>query len=199
MSSISPLVGIFIGGRSTRMGGAPKGLLEAPDGQGSLVARLVRESRAALGSEVSVVWVGEHPAYAGLGVASIADDPPGIGPMGGLHALLSSAQVQDRRHALAMACDLPRVTASMIQRLARVAPEAAAVAPKQAGRWQPLFARYSVEAALPIVRTLLGSRTFTLQQVFVELGPAAVELVLDAEELTALNDWDRPEDLADHD
>jgi molybdopterin-guanine dinucleotide biosynthesis protein A len=83
----------------------------------------------------------------------------------------------------------------MIQRLARAAPEAAAVAPKQAGRWQPLFGRYSVEQALPVVRTLLGCRKLALQQVFAGLGPAAVELDLDAAEVTALSDWDRPADL----
>ena len=41
----APLVGIFVGGKGRRMGGVAKGLLTAPGGAETLVARLARVVR----------------------------------------------------------------------------------------------------------------------------------------------------------
>jgi choline dehydrogenase len=42
---MSAVLGVFVGGRSTRMGGHPKGLLAAPDTGEALVVRAVRLAR----------------------------------------------------------------------------------------------------------------------------------------------------------
>ena len=87
----APLVGIFVGGKGRRMGGVAKGLLTAPGGTATLVARLARVVREAFG-EVDLVLVGSADAYAAQGLPSLADDPPGVGPIGGLSALLAEGR-----------------------------------------------------------------------------------------------------------
>ncbi|HEU4533063.1 MAG TPA: NTP transferase domain-containing protein, partial [Polyangiaceae bacterium] len=86
----APLVGLFVGGRSTRMGGRPKGLLPTPDGAGPIVLRSARLV-ASLGWPL--VLVGEASAYRAVlpGVKAIDDAPAGVGPLGGLGALLAEA------------------------------------------------------------------------------------------------------------
>ncbi len=191
-------VGIFVGGQSRRMGGFPKGLLEAPGGQ-SLVQRLVSEAQRAL-PEATICLVGEHPAYAPLGLPQIADAPAGIGPLGGLLGLLGAATTSRVERLLVMSCDLPFVRAPLMERLVAFAPEAAAVAPLdrfgEGGgetRWQPFFARYRVAPSLAAASALHGAGGRSLQQLFSRL-PGAVELPLSPEERAQLRDWDTPED-----
>src|SRR3954471_21517880 len=99
-------IGLFVGGAGKRMGGVAKGLLLAPDGRETLVARLVRLC-GAVAPHASLYLVGEASAYAELGLQVVADEPPGIGPLGGLSGLLLRAQRDGSRAALALACDLP--------------------------------------------------------------------------------------------
>ena len=84
-----PLCGIFVGGASRRMNGHPKGLLPCEPGGETIVGRLVRIVQAL---ELPVVLVGQHEAYRPLGLPMLADQPPGVGPLGGLCALLRHAQ-----------------------------------------------------------------------------------------------------------
>ena len=67
------VVGVFVGGRATRLGGLAKGLLRAPDTDEPLVSRLARISRQAL-PRSEFVLVGDARAYDELGFASIADE-----------------------------------------------------------------------------------------------------------------------------
>src|SRR5262249_43557820 len=109
------ILGIFAGGRGTRMGGRDKALLSAPDTGETLLAR-ARRLGEELGFECVVVG---GPARGELRV--LADDPPGIGPLGGLGALLAYA---GDRPAIALACDMPFVTEDMLARLASSEPHA---------------------------------------------------------------------------
>jgi molybdopterin-guanine dinucleotide biosynthesis protein A len=179
------LAGIVVGGAASRMGGAPKGLLVA-DGR-TIVDRL-REALEGAGLEV--VLVGAHEAYASLGLRSIPDEPAGVGPIGGLAALLAAAE---GGRAMWVACDMPRVTSALVRRLVD-APPAAVVAPRRAGRWEPLFARFDSAAALPVVRARISEGELGLQGLFDALG--AVELPTSEAERELLEDWDTPEDLA---
>jgi molybdenum cofactor guanylyltransferase len=180
------LAGIFVGGAARRMGGVPKGLLRAPDGD-RIVDRWARMLDA-----LAVPWVlvGRSPAYGSVAARVLDDDPPGMGPLGGLCALLDAA---GDRWALALACDMPRVGAPLLRRLIEQASEAAALAPRIDGRWQPLFARYHAPRALGVARRhLVGSRS--LQGVLDELG--ADELTLSPAERAEQADWDSPGDIA---
>jgi molybdopterin-guanine dinucleotide biosynthesis protein A len=192
-----PAVGIFVGGDGRRMGGVAKGWLRH-QGQ-PLIERLLDACRAAaLPGEPSAVYlVGNASAYRQTRVPALPDDPAGVGPMGGLRALLLEASRIDS-DAVALAVDLPYVNAALIQRLYLEEPEAAALAPRQENRWQPLFARYRPTALLPVVDAALAGGHRSLQTLFANLagqGARTAELVLSADEQRALHDWDRPSDM----
>ncbi|HEX4335338.1 MAG TPA: NTP transferase domain-containing protein [Polyangiaceae bacterium] len=187
------LVGLFVGGKATRFGGIAKGMLPAPDGGESLAARLVRLCRTALPA-ADVVLVGRHAAYDALALPSLDDDPPGVGPAGGLAALLDAAALRERE-ALAIAVDLPYVTTSLVERIATHAKGRSAVAPRPSGRWQPLFARYEPRRCLPLLRAALAGGRTPARAVLEALGDEAVVLPLDDAETALLDDWDSPADV----
>jgi molybdopterin-guanine dinucleotide biosynthesis protein A len=180
------LAGIFVGGAGARMGGVAKGLL-AVEGE-PIVRRLERRARAV---GLDVVLVGRRPEYESLGIRVLDDDPPGIGPMGGLRALLRAASAS-AAPALALACDMPRVSEELL-RVLRDAPAAPLVAPRRADRWEPMLARFEPERVLPVIDARIARGDHSLQRLFDEVGAAQLVLtpVLDAE----LHDWDSPGDL----
>jgi molybdopterin-guanine dinucleotide biosynthesis protein A len=183
-------MGIFVGGKSTRMGGKPKGLLPAPDTEEPIVQKLVR-----LGREMGMrsILVGEATPYAGLGLAAIADDPEIDGPLGGLAALLDHA---GERQVIAVACDMPAVSVEALRALAEHAAEAEVVAPRRDpdGPWEPLFARYDAPRVLPKLRAAASEGARSFQALFSHVDAAVLPPsdVIDA----ALEDWDTPEDVA---
>jgi molybdopterin-guanine dinucleotide biosynthesis protein A len=182
------VAGLFIGGRSTRMGGAPKGLMPGPDGQ-TLVARWV----GLLGElGVPAVLVGEASAYAELELPALADEPRGIGPLGGLVALLRHAGT---RPAVAFACDMPFVTRELVERLLGAPHEASIVAARRDGRWEPLFARYDPARVLPLAVARAASPHHSLQPLLDQAGAVALPLL--PHEARQLGDWDSPADVRD--
>lgn len=188
------LVGIFVGGQSTRMQGQPKGLLAAPGSPLTLVERLAALVQGSL-PEARVMLVGRHPAYDGVALPQLPDlSADGAGPLAGLAALCHEATRVQSRELVCLACDLPYVEAVLLERLARHAPGQPAVAARVDARWQPFFARYRVDAATPVIDARLASRRLGLYAVLDELG--AVELPLDEAEARQLRDWDTPEDVS---
>lgn len=172
------------------MGGLAKGLLPAPDSGEPLVVRLRRHAES-LG--LRCVLVGSAAAYAGLGLPMLADAPPGIGPLGGLRALLVWAEAAP---VLALAGDLPYVSPALLGRLvAAPGPTDApcdAVAARRQDRWEPLCARYEA-TVLPVLDAALAAGERSFQAL---LGRLRVrELELSAAEAAELTDWDRPEDV----
>jgi len=138
-----------------------------------------------------VVVVGVHPAYAHFArerhLLCLEDFPSGIGPLGGLGALLRFAR---NRLCIALACDMPHVAFEDLEALALSPSQAAALLPKRA-YWEPLFARYNPGLALPTLKTFVeaGGRSFQpfLEQLKPELFcPKAPE---------TLEDWDCFEEL----
>jgi len=180
------IAGVFVGGAGTRMGGRAKGLLRAPDG--SPIVERWHTILGALGVEMFLV--GTSDAYAHLGLEVVADSPGGIGPLGGLIALLRRAGAKP---ALALACDMPFVSPALVQRLMRAEP-APVVAPRRDGRWEPLLARYEPSAVLALALSRVGARDHSLQSLLEAAG--AVELPLIGQEADELRDWDAPEDLS---
>jgi molybdenum cofactor guanylyltransferase len=187
-----PLVGVFVGGSSRRMGGAPKGLLPAPDGR-SLVERLRAEIEHGLPS-APIMLVGNAEAYGSLDLPALVDDPSGIGPLGGLRALLLEGRRQGRASVLALSCDLPFISCALLQRLAVEHEDALAVAPREDERWSPLTARYAM-GALPALDAVLASGRRALQSIFDQLGASAIALRVDEAERAELRDWDTPADI----
>jgi molybdopterin-guanine dinucleotide biosynthesis protein A len=178
------MAGILVGGASRRMGRA-KGLLPAPGGE-PLVLRAARLT-SELGLET--VLVGERSEYASVPLPRLPDDPAGVGPLGGLSALLAFAR---ERRALALACDMPFVTRADLEALL-AAPAAAVVAPRRGTRWEPLCAVYEPARVLPVVRRRLEAGQRSLQGLLDALDARVVEL-----EDAHLDDWDTPRDVAGH-
>jgi molybdopterin-guanine dinucleotide biosynthesis protein A len=182
---MNAVAGIFVGGRGERMGGAAKGLLVGPDGR-PIVERMCDLLR---GLGLDVVLVGSDSRYDSLGLRVVEDEPSGIGPLGGLIGLLRHA---DDRVVVAIACDMPFIQASLVERLLAAAP-APAVAPRQGTRWEPLFARYAPESVLPVARARAARGEQSLQGLLDAVG--ARELVLTADAWRQLRDWDTPSDV----
>ncbi len=187
-----PVVGIFVGGRGTRLGGVAKGNLALESGE-KLVTRLVRVCSVAL-PNAPLVLVGAAEAYSELGIQVLSDEPTGIGPLGGLRALLLHAERLGRGAVLALACDLPHLGAEFVRRLATDEPQAEFLAPRGGELWQTLVARYGV-SVLPAVDETLAHGDRALQRLVQRLGARAVELSVSAEEHGQLFDWDTPEDV----
>ena len=189
MDARATVLGIFVGGQGSRMGGLAKGLLKTRDGE-MLAARLVRVA-GELGLEP--VLVGRADAYAALlpGVRAVADDPQGIGPLGGLHGLLSAYSTQ---RVMAVACDMPHVSPLLLGRLAAHPGAAMVVAPRSApDRWEPLYARYDAATVLPTLRAALAQGVRSFQRLLALLD--VEELALSDAERGELVDWDCPEDV----
>jgi molybdopterin-guanine dinucleotide biosynthesis protein A len=180
-------IGVFVGGRSRRMGGLPKGLLAVPDDGRSIVERTLSLARQIT---PRVVLVGRADAYAGLGTLSLSDSGEDAGPLGGLLSLLEYAQ-PDR--VIALACDMPRLGRDLLARLDAFPSGSAAVAPKREGLWEPFVARFEGRA-IDVVRRRLARGERSLQGLLDEMG--AVELALLPGEAVLLHDWDGPEDMA---
>ena len=182
---MNAVAGIFVGGRGERMGGAAKGLLAGPDGR-PIVERM-RDLLTGLGLEV--VLVGKDPRYERLALSVIEDAPGGIGPLGGLIGLLRHA---DERVVVAVACDMPFIQASLVERLLAAAP-APAVAPRRETRWEPLFARYAAESVLSAASARASRGELSLQGLLDAVG--AREMPLTEDEWRQLRDWDTPSDV----
>lgn len=184
------LSGIFVGGRSRRMAGYPKALLRSGDGE-TLIARAIRVARAA---GLTPCLVGEdgavrraEPALAE--VPTVPDAAPGRGPLGGLLALLDAAHGAP---TIALACDMPRVDEALLRRLAE-APDAPIVAPRRAGRWEPLCARYDAARVRPIAARHLEAGVLALQA----LLDVADAMAIDLEDDARLDDVDTEAEAVD--
>jgi molybdopterin-guanine dinucleotide biosynthesis protein A len=190
-----PLVGLFVGGRGSRLGGVAKGNLETRGGE-RVIERLIAVCQEAL-PQPDLLLVGSAGAYVELGLPELVDAPGGVGPIGGLRALLLAAHGRQVPYVFALACDLPFLGARLLRRLASEARDAAFLAPREERFWQPLVARYETGPALAAVNAALANGEHALQAIPRRLGSRAHVLGIDERERLELRDCDSPEDLAD--
>lgn len=131
---------ILAGGRSSRYG-APKALARIGG------ERLVDRVRRALASVVDAIIVSANdPALAAaIGLPWQADELADAGGLAGIHAGLGVAAAQGRRGILAVACDMPFLSPSLLAELA-VPLTADVVIPESDGRrgLEPMCAFYGV-------------------------------------------------------
>ena len=138
---------VLAGGRSSRMG-QDKALL--PWKGSTLIESVAREVFRAAGN---VTLIGSPERYGKLGFPVIPDKIEGCGPMGGLHAALSSSAAEWN---LVVACDMPGVTCQLLEELLAAAEgsDGDALVPETPGGLEPLCAVYharllaAVEAAI---------------------------------------------------
>jgi molybdopterin-guanine dinucleotide biosynthesis protein A len=168
---------ILIGGASSRMGTDKSRLML----NGRTFTELIAET--VLQVTDSVKLVGKEGDD--LGLESAPDVFKGWGALGGLHAAMAACKAE---WCLVVACDLPFVTSSLLERMAGLRGSFDAVAPIQEnGYLQPLCAMYRVDPCLKQCEALIlaGARR---PQSLVELVKTRL---VRFEELKDLNGADR--------
>ena len=138
---------ILVGGRASRFGGCDKSTIHI-GGRSILERQLAELSQVT--DDLLLVGVNsqsERPS----GVRQIPDRVAGCGPLGGLDAALAAA----RGSALALvACDLPFVTAALLNHLLALTAEADAVIPRTERGYHPLCAAYTRGCQAIVARRL---------------------------------------------
>jgi len=147
---------ILAGGNGARMGGVDKALL--PWGERSLLDAIAAEAHSAAQEVLIVGGVASCPN----GAVVVEDVIPGCGPLGGLHAGLSAARFE---RCLAVACDMPFVTADVMRGLLRLGEGYDAAVPRAADGLHPLLAAYS-RACLPCIESQLRNGDRSMRSFF---------------------------------
>lgn len=179
---------ILAGGASRRMGQDKAMLLL--DGQ-TLLAR-VMDTMQALFSETIVSVREPRP---GLALPQVCDEVVASGPLAGLVAGLAQARSP---WVFAVACDMPFVSAALVEKLADFRAGHQAVVPVVGGHPQPLAAFYSA-SALATMRSALEGGDLSLRGM---LAGLEVRFVGEAElrafdpQLRSFFDLDTPQDVA---
>jgi molybdopterin-guanine dinucleotide biosynthesis protein A len=147
---------LIAGGRATRMGGAPKGLLRL-EGR-PLVERSLELFAGLFGGSLLVVAEPGH--YADVDVPRARDIFPGRGAPGGLHAALAASTTP---WVFAAGCDMPFLSAEGIALLAARRDGALAVVPRWDGRLEPLHALWSRQT-LPLLERALTEGDLSMRR-----------------------------------
>jgi molybdenum cofactor guanylyltransferase len=142
---------ILAGGRSRRMGGAPKALL--PFGGRPLIEHIAETLRSVLPDCLVVTNTPE--VYGSLGLPMVGDVFPEGGSLGGIYSGLRAASGDA---ALCVACDMPFLSAPLVAYLAGRAAEADVVIPDAGGELQTLHAVYGKSCLPAMERRLLAGQ-----------------------------------------
>jgi molybdopterin-guanine dinucleotide biosynthesis protein A len=132
---------LFVGGESRRMGTDKAALALAGKPLWSRQLETLRE----LTPEEILISARTRPAWSPPEVTVVLDEPPSRGPLSGLNAALQQLRTT---HLLALAIDLPRMTAEHLRDLWRVAAAERGVIPRNGEFFEPLCAIYPVEAVV---------------------------------------------------
>jgi molybdopterin-guanine dinucleotide biosynthesis protein A len=182
---------ILAGGRNSRMGGRDKAFLSV--GGETVFERTLGVLRCCFSQ---VVVVSNNPEkYRGFNVEVTADELPGNGPLGGLHAGLGRVRTP---YAFVTACDMPFLRPEPILFLVSRLRDQEAIVPCWDGDIEPLLALYAtslrgrIEAA--VAQGVRAIRDF-LPRARAEFLPESVmEKVTGAEE--SFRNVNTPEDAA---
>ena len=163
------------GGKSTRMGGQPKALIQL--GGRSIVERVV----AALTPVVDdlLVVTNAPELYAFLGLPMVADVYPDHGSLGGIYSGLRAAG----EIAFTVACDMPFLHTEIVRLVIARAGEGDVVIPRVGEQLETMHAAYG-KACLPPIEERLRAGRLKIVGFFdrvrvVEIGEAEVARVRD--------------------
>ncbi len=181
---------LLAGGRSSRLG-RDKAFLEWRGGA-LYAVQLRRLSALAPGRLWLSTRAGQPFPEVLAGVSRIVDDPPDLGPIGGLRSVLAASRAE---RVLVLAVDLPRMETDY---LASLLAQGGGVAPRSDRGWEPLAAVYPREAMLALVEEALASGRRRLQDLLDEAevrGIVRAVPVADGDAALFAN-LNTPEDLA---
>ena len=159
------------GGKSTRMGGEPKALLEL--GGRRIIERVLDVVRPVVDD---VLIVTNTPAlYGFLGVPMVADVYPDHGSLGGIFSGLTAAEGDA---AFTVACDMPFLHPGVARLVIERAGQGDVVIPRVGEQLQTLHALYG-KACLPAIEARLKAGRLKIVGFFedvrvVEIGEAEV-------------------------
>ncbi len=142
---------IQAGGRSTRMGGEPKALLELG---GERIIERVRRALDQVTDDILIV-TNTPDLYAFLGLPMVPDVFPDCGSLGGIYTGIKAAAGDA---VLTVACDMPFLSPDVMRLCSSRAGEADVVAPLVDGQWETLHACYARSCLDPIERRLRARR-----------------------------------------
>ena len=162
---------IQAGGKSTRMGGRPKALMEL--GGRRIVERVVAAVAPAV-DEVLVV-TNTPELYAFLDLPMVGDVYPDRGSLGGIYSGLKAAPGDV---AFTVACDMPFLHPDVVRLVVARAGEGDVVIPRVGGQWETLHAAYA-KSCLPHIEARLVAGRLKIVEFFegvrvVEIAEAAV-------------------------
>jgi molybdopterin-guanine dinucleotide biosynthesis protein A len=179
------------GGKSTRMGGAPKALMDL--GGRRIVERVV----AAIAPVVDDVLVVTNTPelYAFLGLPMVGDVFPDHGSLGGIYSGLSAASGDA---AFTVACDMPFLSPDVVRLVTARAGEADVVIPRVGDQLETLHAAYG-KACLPAMERRLREGRLKIVGFFdevrvLQIDEAAVRCVADP--AVVFMNVNTPEELA---
>ncbi len=142
---------IQAGGKSTRMGGDPKALMEL--GGRRIVERVLDVMRQV--AERVLLVTNTPDLYAYLGLPMVPDVFPEGGSLGGIYSGLRAAPGDA---AFTVACDMPFLSAAVARLVVGRAGEADVVAPRIGEQWETLHACYGKACLGPMERCLRAGR-----------------------------------------
>ena len=145
---------IQAGGKSTRMGGEPKALLELG---GRRIIERVLDAVAPVVDDVLIVT--NTPAlYAFLGVPMVSDVYPDHGSLGGIFSGLAAASGEA---AFTVACDMPFLHPPVARLVIGRAGQADVVIPRVGKQLETMHALYA-KACLPHIEAKLKAQQFKI-------------------------------------
>lgn len=142
---------IQAGGKSTRMGGRPKALLELSGRR--IIERVIRALEAAVDDLLVVTNTPE--LYAFLGQPMVPDIFPDHGSLGGIYSGLQAAPGEA---AFTVACDMPFLRPEIVRLVVDRAGAGDVVIPRVAGQYETLHAVYRKTCLPPILERLIQGR-----------------------------------------
>jgi molybdopterin-guanine dinucleotide biosynthesis protein A len=179
---------ILAGGESSRMG---RDKAELPfNGQ-----PLLRTVIDAVQPMFSHTLVSVREPRAGISLQQVCDKQTGAGPLAGLASALDRIATP---WAFVVACDMPFVSPSVIERLTALRGTHQAVVPLAAGHAQPLLAFYA-HSCLPLLRKHLtgGDRSLTGALKMLDVRYVEPDELLPSDpQLRSFVDLDTPQDAA---
>ena len=182
--AVRTTLGILAGGLGTRLGGVDKAWLRR-EGV-SQVERLV--DRLSPGVDEVLVSANRNlEAYAAVGLATVPDAEPGLGPLGGLDAL---ARACHGEWLLTAPVDLFNVNDCLLRRLVAKGGQGAYAV--DADGPQPLVALWHVPTLRPALAAAIESRDLAVHRLQARLGMAALRL-----EGVRFGNLNTPRDLAE--
>jgi len=143
----SDVAGVILAGGESRRMGRNKALLEV---NGERMIETAYRRMTELFDEVLLV-TNTPECYDFIPCRKIADIYPGMGPLGGIHAALTSSTAE---RAFVTACDMPGLNPRLIRELCSIQDGGDVVIPETPGGLEPLHAVYS-KSCLPKMEKML--------------------------------------------